>query len=116
RKNPSNVITPANASRVRIFGAARRSSVGRTGPSSSNLVRAAAERVAAGVLTTAGENAGAEPVRLALRIRGPPSGGTGSALAGTNFEQWGGCQCFLLRSFAPNMRPSNPSATHHFSP
>jgi hypothetical protein len=42
RKNPSNVITPANASKVRMFGAARRSNVGRIGPSSSSLVRAAA--------------------------------------------------------------------------
>ena len=72
-----------------MFGAAKRSSVGRTGPSSSNLVRAAAERVAAGVLTTAGENASAELVRLALRIRGSPSGGTGSALAGKNLSRVG---------------------------
>ena len=43
RKNPSNVITPANASKVRMFGAARRSNVGRIGPSSSSLVRAAAD-------------------------------------------------------------------------
>ena len=40
RKNPSNVITPAKASKVRTLGAARRSSVGRIGPSSSSLVRA----------------------------------------------------------------------------
>src|SRR6266446_10128722 len=41
RKNPSNVITPANASRLSTFGAARRSSVGKIGPSSRSLVRAA---------------------------------------------------------------------------
>src|SRR5262249_25519496 len=43
RKNPSNVITPANASKLRMFGAARRSSVGKIGPSSRSLVRAAAD-------------------------------------------------------------------------
>src|SRR5439155_8664321 len=42
RKKPSNVITPANARKVRTLGAARRSSVARIGPSSSSLVRAAA--------------------------------------------------------------------------
>src|SRR5215471_3080470 len=47
RKNPSNVMTPANASRVRMFGAARRSNAGRIGPSSSSLVRAAAAGAAA---------------------------------------------------------------------
>src|SRR5262249_16670369 len=45
RKNPSNMITPANASRVRMFGAARRSSVVRIGPSSSSLVRSAVDDV-----------------------------------------------------------------------
>jgi hypothetical protein len=43
RKNPSNVVTPANASKLRRFGAARRSSVGKIGPSSRSLVRAAAD-------------------------------------------------------------------------
>src|SRR5262249_11271206 len=43
RKNPSKVMTPANASRVSVVGAASRSSVGTIGPSSSNLVRAAAD-------------------------------------------------------------------------
>src|SRR5262245_15172027 len=56
RKNPSNVITPANASRVRTFGAARRSSVGRIGPSSSSLVRAAVDAVT----PLAGANDGGE--------------------------------------------------------
>src|SRR5262249_44910371 len=45
RKNPSNVITPANASRVRKFGAARRIKVGRIGPSSNSFVRAAVDGV-----------------------------------------------------------------------
>jgi hypothetical protein len=56
RKNPSNVITPANASRVRTFGAARRISVGRIGPSSRSLVRAVMD----GVMTLAGANDGGE--------------------------------------------------------
>src|SRR6516225_3455933 len=41
RKKPSNVIMPANASRLRMLGADSRSSVGTIGPSSSSLVRAA---------------------------------------------------------------------------
>src|SRR5215471_13422117 len=56
RKNPSNVITPANASRLRTFGAARRRSVGKIGPSSRSLVRAAAD----GVTSLAGANDGGE--------------------------------------------------------
>ena len=56
RKNPSNVITPANASRVRMFGAARRSSVGKIGPSSRSLVRAAVDAVT----PLAGANNGGE--------------------------------------------------------
>src|SRR6202043_2412149 len=44
RKKPSKVITPTNASRLRMFGAASRSSVARIGPSRSNLVRAATGR------------------------------------------------------------------------
>src|SRR6516165_3381298 len=52
RKKPSNVITPANATRLRIFGAASRSSVGRIGPSSRSLVRAALD----GVRPLAGAN------------------------------------------------------------
>src|SRR5262249_30637095 len=45
RKNPSNVITPANASRLSTFGAARRRSVGKIGPSSNSFVRAAVDGV-----------------------------------------------------------------------
>src|SRR6516165_4252527 len=83
RKNPSNVITPANASRVRTFGAARRNSVGKIGPSSRSLVRAAAD----GVTPLAGAGDGGEIEMRALfignscahrgaagcRIRGPTS-------------------------------------------
>jgi hypothetical protein len=65
RKNPSNVITPANASRVRMFGAARRSSVDKIGPSSSSLVRAAADGEEA---VFSGANDGREIEALALFI------------------------------------------------
>ena len=41
RKKPSNVIMPTKASRLRTLGADNQSKVGRIGPSSSNLVRAA---------------------------------------------------------------------------
>jgi hypothetical protein len=44
RKKPSKVITATNASRLRMFGAARRSSVAKIGPSRSSLVRAATGR------------------------------------------------------------------------
>src|SRR6516162_2140067 len=64
RKNPSNVITPANASKLRTFGAARRSSVGKIGPSSSSLVRAAVD----GVAPLASVNDGGEIETLPLCI------------------------------------------------
>src|SRR5713101_813489 len=64
RKNPSNVITPANASRVRMFGAARRSNVGRIAPSSRSLVRAAVD----GLTLLASANEGGEIEALPLFI------------------------------------------------
>src|SRR5262249_41196134 len=64
RKNPSNVITPANASKLRTFGAARRSSVGKIGPSSRSLVRAAVD----GVTLLAAADDGGEIETLALFI------------------------------------------------
>ena len=48
RKKPSNTMTATNATRLRMFGAASRSSVAKTGPSSSNFVRAATGRAAGG--------------------------------------------------------------------
>src|SRR6516162_3189046 len=60
RKNPSNVITPANASRVRMFGTARRSSVGRIGPSSSSLVRATAGLAGVGLAGIGGADDGGD--------------------------------------------------------
>src|SRR5215472_8537675 len=58
RKNPSKVITATNATRLRMFGTASRNSVAKTGPSSSNLVRAATGRAVGGtgLATSAGEN------------------------------------------------------------
>src|SRR5215207_3222815 len=53
RKNPSKVITPTKAKRLRTFGAASRSSVGRIGPSSRSLVRAAGD--GGDILADAGE-------------------------------------------------------------
>ncbi len=47
---------PAIARRFRTFGADSRSSVDSTGPSSSNLVRAAMGRMGTGALAAAGEN------------------------------------------------------------
>src|SRR5262249_8984942 len=64
RKNPSNVITPANASKLRTFGAARRSSVGKIGPSSRSLVRAAVD----GATCLADAKDGGEIETLALFI------------------------------------------------
>src|SRR5215217_104751 len=53
RKNPSKVMTPTKARRLRTFGAASRKSVGRTGPSSRSFVRAAGD-VGGGILADAG--------------------------------------------------------------
>src|SRR5215467_3157592 len=76
RKNPSNVITPANASKLRTFGAARRSSVGKIGPSSRSLVRAAVD----GVTLLAAADDGGEIEMLALFIGNSCSLGAPAAL------------------------------------
>src|SRR5262249_16923627 len=81
RKNPSNVITPANASKLRTFGAARRSSVGKIGPSSRSLVRAAV----AGVTLLDAADDGGEIETLAVFI-----GNSCSLGAPRRFE----CACF----------------------
>src|SRR5215472_5876612 len=87
RKNPSNVMTPANASRVRMFGAARRSRVGRIGPSSSSLVRAAADGEGA---VFAGANDGGEIETLrSLTGRSLSPRGTSAALGrSVLFRSW----------------------------
>ncbi len=60
RKKPSKVMTPTKARRLRTFGAASRSSVGRTGPSSRSFVRAAGD--GGGILADAGGPEGADAV------------------------------------------------------
>src|SRR5262249_31160735 len=88
RKNPSNVMTPANASRVRMFGAARRSNVGSIAPSSSSLVRAAAT----GEDTVfSGAEDDAEIAMLLLLIGGAPPGRTCAALDDLSFARPGSC-------------------------
>src|SRR5262245_40755063 len=78
RKNPSNVITPANASKLRTFGAARRSSVGKIGPSSRSLVRAAAD----GPTCLAGAKDGGEIETLPILIGYSCLWGSGGASSG----------------------------------
>src|SRR5262249_3870689 len=78
RKNPSKVITPANARSVRMFGAARRSRVGRIGPSSSSLVRAA-PGLEAVVLAGGRENAGSGVATERSAMGAPPVRGWSSA-------------------------------------
>jgi hypothetical protein len=88
RKKPSKVITTANASRVRMFGAARRSSVGTIGPSSSNLVRAA---TAAEGAVFPGVNDGGEIETLLSLIGAPrPRGDLSSAWTKRLFAKPGG--------------------------
>jgi len=58
-----------------MFGAASRNSVGKTGPSSSNFVRAAAGRAAARLVVTVDENATGEIATLRLLIGAPPRAG-----------------------------------------
>ncbi len=89
RKNPSNVTTPANASRLRTFGAARRSRVGRIGPSSSILVHAAAAGDGT-VLTAADEGAEIGGLR-SLIGRSLSSGGIRAALETKRPCQPDGC-------------------------
>src|SRR5262249_591771 len=98
RKNPSNMMTPANARSVRMFGAARRKSVGRIGPSSSSLVRAAADGEATfcGAKGGGGGCCGAkdsgEIAALRSLIGAPrPAGGLGSAWTKRLLAKPGGC-------------------------
>src|SRR5882757_7899587 len=63
---------PPIARRFRTFGAESLSSVDRTGPSSSSLVRAAMSGLATGVFVAAGENDGEEIVMLGSVISAPP--------------------------------------------
>src|SRR5262249_27709650 len=85
RKKPSKVITPTNARKLRIFGAATRSSVERIGPSSSNLVRAAARR-SGGITGAAGANVVGEMLMLWSLIGAPPRAGLEQRLRRTVFK------------------------------
>src|SRR3974390_1842847 len=109
RKKPSNLMTPANASRLRTLGAARRSNVGRIGPSSSILVRAAtAEEAAAfagvaggaGVAIGAGQRGEGESAMDGSVIGAPPNVGLEQRLRRTVFKNRVG----LLQ----RLRPAEP--------
>src|SRR5258708_6380549 len=91
RNSPSNVIMPAIASSWRAFGAASRSSVENTGPSSSNLVRAATGRTAGDVGAAVGANEEGEFARLALLIGAPPQTGLEQHLRRPRPQEPGGC-------------------------
>src|SRR5581483_2397582 len=71
RKKPSKVITPTNATRLRMFGAASRNSVAKIGPSRSNLVRAATGRACEAAEADAANDAGGIEM-LWLPIGTPP--------------------------------------------
>src|SRR5215813_14398640 len=85
RKKPSKVITPTNANRLRMFGAARRSRVPRIGPSRRNLVRAATGR-AGGVAGADGAEVLGEIVMLRSLIGAPPHVGLEQRLRRTVFK------------------------------
>jgi hypothetical protein len=74
-----------------MFGAESRSSVDRTGPSSSNLVRAATGRPAAGLAATVGENDGGEFAMLPSLIGAPPHTGLEQHLRRKRPQEPGGC-------------------------
>src|SRR4051812_24703129 len=74
RKKPSKMITPTNATKLRMFGAANRSSVVKIGPSRSNLVRVATGR--AGGVPGAGAASVGGMAMLCLVIGAPPHVGS----------------------------------------
>jgi hypothetical protein len=91
RNRPSNVIIPAIARRLRTFGAESRSSVGRTGPSSSNLVRAATGRAGAGAAATVLDNDAGEFGMVPSLIGAPPLTGLEQHLRRKRPQEPGGC-------------------------
>ncbi len=101
RKNPSNVITPAKASRVRTLGAARRSSVGRIAPSSRSLVRAAVD--GATLLAGAKEGEEIETLRSLTGRSLSPGGDERSAWTKRLFPKPGG-----VGSRAAGRKPAGP--------
>src|SRR5260221_8315168 len=86
RNNPSNVIMPAIARRLRTLGADSRSKVGRIGPSSSRRVRAAIGRAAAGPEApgaAVGAKDGGNFARLWSVMGAPPRAGVEQRLGRT---------------------------------
>jgi len=118
RNNPSNVIMPAIARRLRTFGAASRSSVGKTGPSSSSLVRAATGRAAAGAVAAVGENDGGQSAILPPLMGAPPHTRLEQHLRRKRPQKPGGC---IRARFASSSKRGHESsgrsvsATHGFS-
>ena len=116
RKKPSKVITPTNASRLRMFGAASRSSVAKIGPSSSNLVRAATGR-AGGIAGADAANVVGGTVMLWSLIGAPPHAGLEQRLRRTVFKN----RAAALRARPLQMKRGalsthcSSSATHLFS-
>src|ERR1700731_4538365 len=76
---------PAIASRFRMFGAASRSRVGKTGPSSRDLVRAATGRAEDGLVAIGGEKANAEFASIRSLMGARPHGGWGSSICDEAF-------------------------------
>src|SRR6267154_2013054 len=93
RKKPSNVIMPTKARKLRTLGVDNRSNVGRIGPSSISLVRAAPPGlVGAGAAgTIIGEGDGREFVALRSFIRRSSPCGAGAALETNRLQEPGGC-------------------------
>src|SRR5262249_53271541 len=97
RKKPSNVIMPAKASRLRMLGADSRSNVGRIGPSSNSLVRAApgccadltGVEVAEAII--GGGNDGEIAALRSFTRRSSPPEGSRAALGRSVLEKPGGC-------------------------
>src|SRR5215467_2287085 len=86
RKKPSKVITPTNATKLRMFGAASRNSVARIGPSRSNLVRAATGRVGRVAGADGAEIVGGIAVLWSLIGAPPPHVGLEQRLRRTVFK------------------------------
>src|SRR5262249_5837925 len=103
RKNPSKTMTPTKATRLRMLGAASRSSVGRIGASSRSLVRAATGLAtggfvaAAGLAASDGENAEGELAMVWSVIGAPPLAGLEQRLRPKRLQEPGGCGKARLR-------------------
>src|SRR5579862_1277364 len=116
RKKPSKVITPTKASRLRMFGAASRSSVARIGPSRSNLVRAATGR-GGGIAGEGAANVVGGMVMLWSLMGAPPRVGLEQRLRRQRPQGSGGCVESPMALHEPRgtIDTSQLSATHLFS-